>query len=76
MRFENLSKDAREYIKAVIECIDDGIFILDDKSTIMEITAKCHGPAPLGVGTTTANVPAANMTNAAITPKCPVNPKQ
>ena len=33
MRFENLSKDAREYIKAVIECIDDGIFILDDKST-------------------------------------------
>ena len=43
MRFENLSKDAREYIKAVIECIDDGIFILDDKSTIMEINEKGLG---------------------------------
>ena len=43
MRFENLSKDAREDIKAVIECIDDGIFILDDKSTIMEINEKGLG---------------------------------
>ncbi len=43
MRFENLSQDAKEYIKAVIECIDDGIFILDDKSTIMEINEKGLG---------------------------------
>ena len=37
--------------------------------------AKCQGPAPLGVGTMTAILPTANMTNAATTPKCEENPK-
>ena len=43
MKFENLSKEAKEYVRAVIECIDDGIFILDDKSTILEINEKGLG---------------------------------
>lgn len=43
MKFENLTKEAREYVKAVIECIDDGIFILDDKSTVLEINEKGLG---------------------------------
>ena len=37
------------------------------------MTAKCHGPAPLGVGTTTAMLPTANITNPAITPKSKEN---
>ena len=37
--------------------------------------AKCQGPAPLGVGTITANVPPTNMTNAARIPKCAVKVK-
>ena len=28
------------------------------------MTAKCQGPAPLGVGTMTANVPPTNITSA------------
>ena len=43
MKFENLTKEAKEYVRAVIECIDDGIFILDDKSTILEINEKGLG---------------------------------
>ena len=43
MKFENLSKEAKEYVRAVIECIDDGIFILDDNSTILEINEKGLG---------------------------------
>ena len=36
----------------------------------MVITAKCHGPAPLGVGTMTAKVPTTNITSPADRPKC------
>ncbi len=43
MKFEKLSKEAKEYVRAVIECIDDGIFILDDKSTVLEINEKGLG---------------------------------
>ena len=43
MKFEKLSKEANEYVRAVIECIDDGIFILDDKSTVLEINEKGLG---------------------------------
>lgn len=43
MRFENLSEDAKEFVRAIIECIDDGIFILDDKGTILDINEKGLG---------------------------------
>ena len=41
MKFEKLKFG--EYVRAVIECIDDGIFILDDKSTVLEINEKGLG---------------------------------
>ena len=43
---------------------------------IMLITAKCHGPAPLGVGTTTAMLPATNNRRPANTDSPLLNGKQ
>ena len=39
-------------------------------------TAKCHGPAPFGVGTITAMLPTMNVTRAQAMPRCEVDPKQ
>ena len=39
-------------------------------------TAKCHGPAPLGVGTMTAIEPTMNVTRAHDRLRCDVDAKQ
>jgi hypothetical protein len=39
-------------------------------------TAKCQGPAPLGVGTITAMLPTMNVTNAHYNPRPAVASKQ
>ena len=42
----------------------------------MVFTAKCQGPAPFGVGTTTAMLPTMKVTKAHAIPKCEVPSKQ
>ena len=46
-----------------------GIFFADTIHLIMVMTAKCHAPAPLGVGTMTAILPTTKSTSPAIHPK-------
>lgn len=53
------------------ESADDTPYII-----IMLIMAKCHGPAPLGVGTTTAILPATKSKSPAAIDSPPVNSKQ
>lgn len=43
MDFRNMSDEAKMYIKAIIECIDDGIWITDGSGTCLEINRQALG---------------------------------
>lgn len=43
MNFNELSKENRQCIRAVIECIDDGIFITDGEGTVVELNKTALG---------------------------------
>lgn len=43
MNFNELSKENRQCIRAVIECIDDGIFITDGEGTVVELNKAALG---------------------------------
>ena len=70
---EMISEDSPNASEALLsgtrEAVFREIFIFHYPSFLeklyQSITAKCHGPAPLGVGTTTAMLPTANITNPA-----------
>lgn len=43
MNFEEITADTMKYIKAIIECIDDGIWITDGKGYVIEANTQALG---------------------------------
>lgn len=43
MDYNELSKEAKQFIKNIIECIDDGIFITDGEGTVVELNKASLG---------------------------------
>lgn len=43
MNFNEFSKETKECIRAIIECIDDGIFITDGEGTVVELNQTALG---------------------------------
>ena len=43
MDFKNISEETRDYIRALIECIDDGIFITDGEGTVIDLNEESLG---------------------------------
>ena len=43
MDFKNISEETRDYIRALIECIDDGIFITDGEGNVIDLNEESLG---------------------------------
>ena len=43
MNFNEFSKETKACIRAIIECIDDGIFITDGEGTVVELNQTALG---------------------------------
>lgn len=43
MDFKNISEETRGYIRALIECIDDGIFITDGEGNVIDLNEESLG---------------------------------
>ena len=43
MNFNDITEDAKQYVKAIIECIDDGIWITDGQGNVIEVNTQALG---------------------------------
>lgn len=43
MDFNNMSDEVKAYVRAIIECIDDGIWITDGKGICLEVNKQALG---------------------------------
>lgn len=43
MNFKSMPEDAKQYVKAIIECIDDGIWITDGRGEVVEVNTQALG---------------------------------
>ena len=43
MDYNKLPDEARKYIRSIIECIDDGIFITDGEGNVIELNGASLG---------------------------------
>ncbi len=43
MNFSNLTDKEKQYAQAIIECIDDGIFITDGQGTVIDLNTSSLG---------------------------------
>lgn len=43
MDFKNITQEGKDYIKAVIECIDDGVWITDGQGNVLEANMEALG---------------------------------
>ena len=43
MDFGHLTEETKKYVRAIIECIDDGVWITDGKGYVMETNTQALG---------------------------------